>query len=131
MNYIPIVAKKGDCSNCGFASQIGLYLDRCTITGIDISNTAKDFNPDKDCPIIELKPKELEWNFDGEIHTAKIFGDIEISFVQLMNGKSKIYIESREYKEHYYMRNSELKQLCQDHYNKLFYEMIGGQCEHR
>ena len=82
---------------------------------------------DKDCPIKELKPKELEWFDNGDFSVTRN-DSYTIEKIRICDGVSPVYrafwhgllIADRDLL-------SDTKQLCQKHYNKLFAEIIGGE----
>lgn len=73
----------------------------------------------KDCPIVELEVKQLEWK--NTYNGYKAF--FCIYSIECRDGH---YIASiKNTPDKYCSTLKEAKQLCQDHYNKLFNEMIG------
>jgi hypothetical protein len=104
---------------------------------------------DNSCPLIELKPKELEWIEYGERRQieAHNINPNEVCRIyvcntpigraivqQLINGRG-IVIDFKAITKYVFPIEelikakktiSNAKQFCQEHYNKLFHEMIGG-----
>ena len=86
--------------------------------------------PDKidiNCQLKELKPKQLEWSHseDFSTYTATPNKYMIFMFKQYVSGSSYVYINDKHVEKYDGLKNSELMEICQELYNKLFYEMIG------
>ena len=96
-----------------------------------IYKRTKDIDIEKNCPIVELKPKQLVWEeykkpLDEPERVARYKAGIYNIIHKKVFDECRIQIYEHNVVGVYTDTVDEAKIWCQDHYNKLFNEMIGG-----
>lgn len=117
---IEINNRPPDCGSCCFAyTHYTTGEDWCCT----LLKEVEYLTIDKDCPIKELKPKQLVW---CECADGSLQANPNDELIYTVDGECP-YFNNKYIRGSGKMNRDELKEYCQQHYNNIFYEMIGGE----
>ena len=121
-----------------------LSADYCVLLDSNTDNICDLKEKLPNCPLQELKPKKLEWKKCGDYLISRIAGfkyslleDEDYDENTQKENKTILLTIELTTNKHYMVDDDndmtdagiydieQAKQFCQEHYNKLFYEMIG------